>query len=83
MASFYKIQSNFTFTDPAAAVKQQPHSVNIHERAVQSDLGRKLVIKEIVYKMRFDEASARYAEFGPFYTGYVASAGEILAHCLV
>lgn len=38
-------------------------------------------LKEIVYKMRFDEASARYAEFGPFYTGYVATAGEILAHC--
>src|SRR4029079_9733002 len=37
-------------------------------------------LKEIVYKMRFDESSARYAEFGPFYAGYVASAGEILAH---
>jgi chlorite dismutase len=40
-------------------------------------------LKEIVYKMRFDEASARYAEFGPFYTGYVASAEEILTHCLI
>jgi chlorite dismutase len=40
-------------------------------------------LKEIVYKMRFDEASARYAEFGPFYTGYVATAAEILAHCRV
>jgi chlorite dismutase len=40
-------------------------------------------LKEIVYRMRFDEASARYAEFGPFYTGYVASAEEILAHCLI
>lgn len=40
-------------------------------------------LKEIVYTMRFDEASARYAEFGPFYTGYVASATEILAHCRV
>jgi chlorite dismutase len=39
-------------------------------------------LKEIVYRMRFDEASARYAEFGPFYTGYVASAQEIVAHCL-
>ena len=38
-------------------------------------------LKEIVYRMRFDEASARYAEFGPFYTGYVASAAEMLAHC--
>jgi len=40
-------------------------------------------LKEIVYKMRFDEASARYAEFGPFYTGYVATADEILSHCRV
>src|SRR4051794_34569982 len=40
-------------------------------------------LKEIVYKMRFDEASARYAEFGPFYTGYVASAPEILSHCQI
>lgn len=40
-------------------------------------------LKEIVYKMRFDEASARYAEFGPFYTGYVATAAEIFRHCLM
>jgi peroxiredoxin len=40
-------------------------------------------LKEIVYTMRFDEASARYAEFGPFYTGFVASADRILAHCRV
>jgi peroxiredoxin len=40
-------------------------------------------LKEIVYRMRFDEASARYAEFGPFYTGYVATAAEILKHCNV
>jgi chlorite dismutase len=40
-------------------------------------------LKEIVYRMRFDEASARYAEFGPFYTGYVASAEEILKHCSI
>ncbi|MFB6280697.1 MAG: heme-binding protein [Haloferacaceae archaeon] len=26
-------------------------------------------IKDIVYEMRFDEASARYGEFGPFYVG--------------
>jgi hydrogen peroxide-dependent heme synthase len=38
-------------------------------------------LKEIVYRMRFDEASARYAEFGPFYAGYVASANDILNHC--
>ena len=40
-------------------------------------------LKEIVYTMRFDEASARYAEFGPFYTGYISTPAEILAHCHV
>jgi chlorite dismutase len=29
------------------------------------------VIKEIVYEMRFDEVSARYGEFGPFFVGLV------------
>ncbi len=29
-------------------------------------------LKEVVYMMRFDEASAVFAEFGPFYTGMVA-----------
>ena len=38
-------------------------------------------LKDIVYRMRFDEASAKYAEFGPFITSYVATAGEILEHC--
>ena len=39
-------------------------------------------LTEIVYKMRFDEASARYAEFGPFYTSYIVSPAEMLKHCL-
>jgi chlorite dismutase len=38
-------------------------------------------LKEIVYNMRFDQASARYGLFGPFYTGYRASGAEILGHC--
>ncbi len=28
-------------------------------------------LKEVVYTMRYDEASAEYGEFGPFYTGFV------------
>jgi hydrogen peroxide-dependent heme synthase len=40
-------------------------------------------LKEIVYRMRFDEASARYAQFGPFYVGYLSAAEEILNHCRV
>ena len=35
-------------------------------------------LKEVVYTMRFDQASAIYAEFGAFYTGLVAPAGEVL-----
>ncbi len=38
-------------------------------------------LRDIVYRMRFDEASARFAEFGPFYTSYLASPEAILAHC--
>jgi len=40
-------------------------------------------LKEIVYTMRFDEASARYAEFGPFYVSYVMPVADILKHCRV
>jgi len=36
-------------------------------------------LKDVVYTMRFDEASAQYAEFGPFYTGIVAGLADVLA----
>jgi peroxiredoxin len=35
-------------------------------------------LKEVVYTMRFDPASARFAEFGPFYTGMLADPSEAL-----
>jgi len=38
-----------------------------------------VVLKDIVNEMRFDEASARYAEFGPFFTGLVLDPAEALA----
>lgn len=41
-----------------------------------------LVFKKLVYEMRFDEASASYAKFGPFYVGIrleAADLGEILS----
>ena len=40
-------------------------------------------LKQIVYDMRFDEASAKYAEFGPFYTSYHATAENVLQFCHV
>ena len=35
-----------------------------------------VALKEIVYEMRFDPVSARYAEFGPFVTGLVLPAAD-------
>ncbi len=37
-------------------------------------------IKEIVYTMRFDRASAVYAEFGPFYLSYVTPPAAAIEH---
>lgn len=37
-------------------------------------------VKDIVYTMRFDRASAGYAEFGPFYVSYIESPAEALRH---
>jgi peroxiredoxin len=35
-------------------------------------------LKEVVYTMRYDEASALYGEFGPFYAGYVIEVPELI-----
>ncbi len=40
-----------------------------------------LVFKKLIYEMRFDEASAKFAEFGPFYVG-LQFKGEELASFL-
>lgn len=37
-------------------------------------------VKEIVYEMRFDEVSARYGDFGPFYINLRMSPAEVWAH---
>jgi chlorite dismutase len=36
-------------------------------------------LKDCVYTMRFDQASAVYADFGPFYSGIVVSVEDLLA----
>ncbi|MGH7660585.1 MAG: hydrogen peroxide-dependent heme synthase [Vulcanimicrobiaceae bacterium] len=38
-----------------------------------------LVFKKLIYEMRFDEASAKYAAFGPFYTGMQFSVDALSA----
>jgi chlorite dismutase len=35
-------------------------------------------LKDVVYTMRFDEASALYGEFGPFVTGLLAEPGDLV-----
>jgi len=40
-----------------------------------------LIFKKLIYEMRFDEASARYAAFGPFFTGVQFSIGDLGAFC--
>ena len=37
-------------------------------------------IRDVVYEMRFDEASARYADFGPFVTGLVHEPDDLMRH---
>lgn len=37
-----------------------------------------LPIKKLIYEMRFDEASARFADFGPFYLGPRVSVSQLL-----
>jgi chlorite dismutase len=36
-----------------------------------------LVFKKLIYEMRFDEASAKFAEFGPFYVGLQFPVGAL------
>jgi peroxiredoxin len=38
-----------------------------------------LVFKKLIYEMRFDEASAKFAEFGPFYTGVQFAPSQLAA----
>ena len=37
-------------------------------------------LKEVVYTMRYDKASAIYADFGPFYAGVVNELEVVLEH---
>ncbi len=39
-----------------------------------------VVFKKLIYEMRFDEASAKFAEFGPFYAGLQFSPSQLGAY---
>ena len=40
-----------------------------------------VAIKDIVYEMRFDEVTARYGEFGPFWVGLLMPPADALRRC--
>jgi peroxiredoxin len=48
-----------------------------HEWGVDLYADDPLVFKKLVYEMRFDEASAKYGEFGEFYTGVQFSLDQL------
>jgi chlorite dismutase len=50
-----------------------------HEWGVTLLADDPVALKEIVGEMRFDEVSARYAEFGPFLVGRTGSVADVLA----
>jgi chlorite dismutase len=37
-------------------------------------------LKAVVYQLRYDRASAIYADFGPFYAGMVTPIEELVPH---
>lgn len=49
-----------------------------HEWGVTLFAASPEVVKEVVYTLRFDEASALYGEFGDFYVGYVDTPEAVL-----
>lgn len=50
-----------------------------HEWGVTLLADDPVAIKDIVAEMRFDEVSARYAEFGPFFVGLTGTVAEVLS----
>lgn len=52
--------------------------IDDHEWGVTLFAARPDDLKEVVYTMRYDRASAHYGEFGTFYAGMVGSLDEVL-----
>ena len=60
--------------------QSEPFDVNYKQYIKSSIRDRRFKhqdIKEIVYEMRFDEASARFGEFGDFYIGLQVPLDEL------
>ena len=72
-------RSGRTFAGRVLQVVTGSTGVDDHEWGVTLFAVHPDDLKEVVYTMRFDQASALYAEFGPFYAGMVAPVEEVLA----
>jgi chlorite dismutase len=68
-----------TFAGRVLQVVTGSTGIDDYEWGVSLFAGNPDDLKDVVYTMRFDEASARYAEFGPFYTGLIADIDDVLA----
>src|SRR4249920_3141789 len=71
--------SGRTFAGRVLQVVTGSTGLDDHEWGVTLFAVRPDDLKEVVYTMRFDRASAIYAEFGPFYAGMVTSLDDLLA----
>ena len=71
--------SGRTFSGRVLQVVTGSTGLDDHEWGVTLFAVRPDDLKEVVYTMRYDRASAIYAEFGPFYAGRVTSLDDLLA----
>jgi peroxiredoxin len=71
--------SGRTFAGRVLQVVTGSTGLDDHEWGVTLFAVRPDDLKEVVYTMRYDRASAIYAEFGPFYAGMVTSLDDLLA----
>ena len=67
-----------TFSGRVVQLVTGSTGVDDFDLAVTLFAGDPVDLKEVVYATRFDEASARYAEFGPVVTGMVAPVDIVL-----
>ena len=71
-------KSGRTFAGRVLQVVTGSTGIDDHEWGVTLFAQKPDDLKEVVYTMRYDEASAVYAEFGVFITGVVGSLDEVL-----
>lgn len=72
-------KSGRTFAGRVLQVVTGSTGIDDHEWGVTLFAEKPDDLKEVVYTMRYDEASAVYAEFGSFVTGMTGSLDDVLA----